>query len=183
MTQMSRLALLIDHDDSFIENIKFWLQPEFKVFVINHAEIASLDMKNYDLIVFSPGPKAPQDYPHSLKLLTQLEQPVLGICLGFQMMSVVSGGEVETYSPPQHGKTSLLKAAGAFDRLAVGRYHSLRCEPSDDFEVLATSRDDDCVMWAQHQTKKYLGFQFHPESFLTESSELYKKYILDWMIK
>ena len=183
MTQKSRSALLIDHDDSFIENIKFWLQPEFKVFVINHVEIASFDTKNYDLIVFSPGPKAPRDYPHSLKLMTTLKQPVLGICLGFQMMTEASGDQVETYSPPQHGKTSLLKAQGAFDNLAVGRYHSLRCKLSDNFEVLATSRDDDCVMWAEHKTKKYIGFQFHPESFLTESSELYKKYILDWMLQ
>jgi anthranilate/para-aminobenzoate synthase component II len=181
MTQMSRTALLIDHDDSFIWNIKFWLEPEFKVMVMNHAQISSSNPQNFDLIVLSPGPKSPLDYPQSLKLLTSLQQPVLGICLGFQMMTVTSGGIVETYSPPKHGKTSLLKAAPPFNQLAVGRYHSLHCKPGSDFKVLATSQDDNCIMWSEHKTKKQIGFQFHPESFLTESADLYKKYILDWM--
>ncbi len=181
MTQMSPNALIIDHDDSFIWNIKFWLEPEFKVTVVNHTQISTLNMKDYDLIVLSPGPKSPTDYPASLELLSSLTQPVLGICLGFQMMTVVSKGSVETYSPPKHGKTSLLKAMKPFDQLSVGRYHSLHCKPGNDFKILATSQDDNCVMWSEHKTKKQLGFQFHPESFLTESADLYKKYILDWM--
>lgn len=181
MTQLSPTALIIDHDDSFIWNIKFWLEPQFKVSVVHHAQISSINVNDYQLIVLSPGPKSPQDYPESLKLLSHLQQPVLGICLGFQMMTVVSNGIVETYSPPKHGKTSLLKAHAPFDQLAVGRYHSLHCKPGNDFKILATSQDDHCVMWSEHKTKKQLGFQFHPESFLTESADLYKKYILDWM--
>ena len=181
MTQMSRTALIIDHDDSFIWNIKFWLEPEFKVSVVHHAQTSSLNLKNYDLIVLSPGPKSPEDYPHSLDLLKSLEQPVLGICLGFQMMAVICNGAVEKYSPPKHGKISLLKAKAPFDQLAVGRYHSLRCKPGADFNVLATAADDNSIMWSEHKTKKLLGFQFHPESFFFFSADLYKKYILDWI--
>ncbi|MBC7458374.1 MAG: gamma-glutamyl-gamma-aminobutyrate hydrolase family protein [Bdellovibrionaceae bacterium] len=181
MTQLSYSALIIDHDDSFIWNIKFWLEPEFKVTMIHHAHTSSLNLGHYDLIVLSPGPKSPQDYPLSLKLLSTLQQPVLGICLGFQMMTMVSRGSVEAYSPPKHGKTSLLKSQAPFDQLAVGRYHSLHCKPGEDFKVLATSLDDNCIMWSEHKTKKQIGFQFHPESFLTESADLYKKYILEWM--
>lgn len=181
MTQMSRPALLIDHDDSFIWNIKFWLEPEFKVSVVHHAEISNIDLQNFDLIILSPGPKSPNDYPQSLELLSTLTKPVLGICLGFQMMTIASNGSVETYTPPLHGKTSLLKSKALFDQLAVGRYHSLHCKPGNDFTVLATSADDNCIMWSEHKTKKQLGFQFHPESFLTESADLYKKYILEWM--
>ncbi len=181
MAQMSRSALIIDHDDSFIWNIKFWLEPEFKVSVVHHRQTSTLNLKDYDLIILSPGPKSPQDYPRSLNLLKSLDQPVLGICLGFQMMTMISNGTVEKYSPPQHGKTSLLKAQAPFDQLAVGRYHSLRCKPGSDFKILATSADDDSIMWSEHKTKKQLGFQFHPESFLTESADLYKKYILEWI--
>ncbi len=181
MTKMFSTALIIDHDDSFIWNIKFWLQPEFNVSVINHAQIAAVNLQDYDLIVLSPGPKSPLDYPQSLELLSSMHQPVLGICLGFQMMTVASGGKVETYSPPKHGKTSRLKSMTPFDQLAVGRYHSLRCKPGTEFKVLATSQDDHSIMWSEHKTKKQIGFQFHPESFLTESADLYKKYILNWM--
>ncbi len=180
---MSKTALIVDHDDSFIWNIKFWLEPEFAVTVIHHLKTTELNFVEYDLVVFSPGPKSPEDYPHSLKLLSMIERPVLGICLGFQLLTANNQGVVEKYAPPLHGKTSLLKALAPFNHLAVARYHSLRCQPGSTFETIATAQDDDCVMWSKHKTKKQMGFQFHPESFLTESPLLYKKYILDWLAR
>lgn len=176
---MQKTALIIDHDDSFIWNIKFWLQPEFEVSMTNHSEQLTADVLNkYDLIVLSPGPKSPENYPQSLKLLhSNLNTPILGICLGLQMMTVSEGGLVAAYTPPLHGKTSKLNVNG----LKVARYHSLRCQPTDHFEIKATSLDDQSVMWMQHKTKKQMGFQFHPESFLTESSAIYKQHVIDWM--
>lgn len=171
-------ALIIDHDDSFIWNIKFWLEPEFSVTILNHSQLNNQAVfSHYDLIVMSPGPKSPQDYPRSLELIKNLNQPVLGICLGFQMMTLLSGGSVQAYTPPRHGKTSVLDT----NHLKVGRYHSLKCLPSKDFKVMAYSQDDQCVMWAEHLTKKQIGFQFHPESFLTEQSEIYKQHVLKWI--
>lgn len=179
---MTRTALIIDHDDSFIWNIKFWLEPELQVSILNHRHLTTFEKLNYfDLIILSPGPKAPMDYPASLNILNSVDKPILGICLGFQMMILNSQGKVMTYSPPKHGKTSLLESSHEFQGLKVGRYHSIHCQPSTDFKILATSQDDHCVMWGQHISKKQMGFQFHPESFLTENPELYKKYILNWM--
>lgn len=182
---MHKSALIIDHNDSFVWNIKSWLEPEFKITMMNYSEIASssLFLESFDLIILSPGPKSPQDYPHSLNLLESHQaQPILGICLGFQMMVLSAGGQVEKYSPPRHGKKSWLQTENnLFRNRQVGRYHSLKCLPSSDFKILAYSEDDQCVMWAEHQTRKQIGFQFHPESFLTESPELYKKYLLDWI--
>lgn len=186
---MVKKALIIDHDDSFIWNIKFWLEPEFNTTIINHSALSELPnpkqfCEKFDLIIFSPGPKSPSDYPASLNLLRSLAQPVVGICLGFQMMISIAEGQVAPYSPPLHGKTSALDCAKLteFHNLAVARYHSLHCIPSEQFKILAYTQDDRTVMWAQHKTKKHLGFQFHPESFLTEHADKYKNYILKWMI-
>lgn len=176
-------ALLIDHDDSFTYNVKTWLSARFEVDVIHHLDLKISESKKYDLIVFSPGPKSPTDYPHSLEKLLHIpfDQHVLGICLGLQMMTIAENGKVKTYSPPLHGKTSVLKSSvNAINGKKIARYHSMICEiPETEFKTIATA--DNYPMWVEHQTKRWMGFQFHPESFLTEDSELYLNALIDWV--
>jgi anthranilate/para-aminobenzoate synthase component II len=184
-TQAPRLtALLIDHDDSFTYNVKTWLSACFLVDVVHHLDFKRLsDSKKYDLIVFSPGPKSPTDYPHSLKTLlnTPISQPILGICLGLQMMTIAENGKVTTYSPPSHGKTSDLKSSvSTFHGKKVARYHSMICEiPETQFKIIAYA--DNYPMWVEHKTKRWIGFQFHPESFLTEDPDLYLQVLTEWV--
>lgn len=179
-------ALLIDHDDSFTYNVKAWLSARFDVDVVHHMNFKKIsESKKYNLIVFSPGPKSPTDYPHSLEKLlnTPIDQPVLGICLGLQMMTIAENGKVTTYSPPLHGKTSVLKSTvSALHGKKVARYHSMICEtPETQFEIIAHS--DNYPMWVEHKTKRWMGFQFHPESFLTENSDVYLKALTEWVNK
>ena len=111
---------------------------------------------------------------------------VFGVCLGLQMMAVSCGMKVSTYSPPLHGKTSKLRTLHSdlkeFDGLSVARYHSIRVEgASNEFRLLAVSADDQQPMWFQHQTKKWMAVQFHPESFLTESPERHLSFLKKWL--
>ena len=180
-------ALLIDHDDSFIWNIKSWLDSQFFVEIINYKELIikkENEYSEYNLIILSPGPKHPADYTKSLQFLQilPLNKNVLGICLGWQMMVLSEKGSVHQYSPPVHGKISTLNSEIAlFHQLKVARYHSLTTKPSNDFQVLATSSDDQQIMWGKHKKRKWIGFQFYPESFLTESKHLYLDYLIQWM--
>jgi anthranilate synthase/aminodeoxychorismate synthase-like glutamine amidotransferase len=185
-------ALLIDHDDSFTQNLKHWLLQLFKeIVLINHTEIAELQkkQKSYDLIVLSPGPKHPQDYLSTINFLKTLpnSQAVFGVCLGLQMMALACNEKVLPYSPPQHGKTSelslLTTALSHFSNLKVARYHSLKVELQSalHFEILAHSQDDFHPMWLQHKKNKWMGVQFHPESFLTEKPELHLQALQRWM--
>lgn len=179
-------AILIDHDDSFTFNLRHWLQGFIAdVTIINHRALLNYDclpnLSNYQLVVLSPGPKSPQDYPHTMNWINQIpmEHPILGICLGMQLMTVACGGEVSKYTPPSHGKTSKLKTDLPFQDLTVARYHSLRCSSLDQFNILATS--DDLPMWIKHKSKKWIGLQFHPESFLTDGSDQLQNFFKGWI--
>lgn len=191
----SMKALLIDHDDSFTQNLKHWLSPSFDdVHIINHLQISEVQSfssaeNHFDLVVLSPGPKSPKDYPHILHWLQMAETnfPIFGVCLGLQMMAQISGHSVSTYSPPKHGKTSNLKIYHpnfkSFEDLAVARYHSLRVDSDieKNFHLIAQAADDHSVMWLQHKTKKWQGVQFHPESFITEKPNLHLQALQQWV--
>lgn len=181
-------AILIDHDDSFTYNLQHWLAPictELKV--INHRDL----QKNLhaNLVVLSPGPKNPQEYPHVLDFINNLSSrtAVYGVCLGLQTLVYASGGKIKAYAPPLHGKKSKLEVTAPLYRFLhnseVARYHSLYCADYNPqlFETLARSQDDKLPMWLKHREKKWMGVQFHPESFLTEKSDLHLKVLNDWL--
>lgn len=186
-------ALLIDHDDSFTYNLRSWLNPIFQeIAVVNHRDFATTPSTQFDLIIISPGPKSPKDYPQTLQQIQKLDpaQKVLGICLGMQMLAHLENILVSPYTPPKHGKKSLLKIQDdtfiKFNGLKVARYHSLACDLLQSqkiFQVIAVSHDDSKPMWIQHSHKNWLGWQFHPESFLTENADLFLQEIKKWCAK
>ncbi len=188
-------AVLIDHDDSFTYNLRHWLKPLCsQIEVFNHLDFfkTATKIEAGALVVLSPGPKNPIDYPQTLDWLLSVPKhtPVFGVCLGLQMMAHTAQVLVKPYSPPLHGKKSKLKILSheliELQGLEVARYHSLYCDFSgaqSAFEVLAVSADDGLPMWAQHKTKNWSGVQFHPESFLTEAADLHLAYLKKWLSK
>lgn len=181
-------ALLIDHDDSFTYNLQHWLAPLFsEVQVLSHRELSQFKLA--ELIVLSPGPKHPMDYPHVIELINRLSQrtPVFGVCLGMQLMVTACGGEVKSYSPPMHGKSSALHVLDPklkeLHGAQVARYHSLSCNQLPaDFTLLAKNEADQLPLWIQHRQKKWLGVQFHPESFMTEKADIHRRLLSEWLL-
>ncbi len=181
-------TVLVDHDDSFTYNLQKWLAPACtEITVVNHRELSKNLHAN--LVVLSPGPKTPADYPHVLEFVKNLSgrTAVYGVCLGLQMLVQLSGGKISPYTPPLHGKKSKLvvgdKLYQALNNSFVARYHSLYCSQfsENEFETLARSEDDKLPMWLKHKTKKWMGVQYHPESFLTQKADLHLKALTDWL--
>ncbi len=180
---MSKI-LFIDNFDSFSYNLvdEFESLGHELLVVRNQVELDTLIAlaEQSDLLVISPGPGSPKNAGNCLALLDRVvgKLPVLGICLGHQLIIEQQGGRVEKAPLPVHGKSAQIQhnETHCFEGLAnpfnVGRYHSLVAhEIPPSLEVLATV--DSLVMSVFDQQKKLLGFQFHPESILTiEGSRL-----------
>lgn len=188
-------VLLVDHHDSFIYNIVAWLQQHLVISILNIDEFNSLSPKEFNDylkknsitgIILSPGPKSPHDYPNSLNLEKTYPGPIFGVCLGFQMMLANRGHVLFAYTPPVHGKcTSITISHPLFSSvkmpIKVARYHSLGFnEVKQDQDIIAYEETNRLPMVYLNEHEKRLGFQFHPESFLTERSEELAQIIANW---
>lgn len=174
------MILIIDHFDSFSHNLLQLvggLQLEARVCRCDEIGVEELLEQRPRAILLSPGPGRPEDTHVTPRYLADPRSwtiPCIGVCLGFQAMSLAWGGEVVPAAEIVHGKTVQLARpshpifSGLSDPLVVGRYHSL-CVPVDSLpqsvEVLCRHRE--MAMFALDRHKPWAGLQFHPESFLT----------------
>jgi len=180
---------MIDNYDSFTYNL-FQLFSTFDIEVVvfrNDAiSIENILKIKFDWICISPGPKTPKDAGISALLVKRLYKkvPILGVCLGMQVINEVFGGKT-TFAPfPIHGKKDLVyhNGKGIFKGIPspfrVARYHSLQCYPvASSLEILARSSDG-VVMGIAHPRYHLYGVQFHPESFMSEyGRELIKNFL------
>ena len=174
-------TLLIDNYDSFTYNLYHYLETlKCKVDVVRNDKIESKEIlkKNYKKIVISPGPGNPSEAGNCLKIVKNLYQkiPILGVCLGHQVIGQVFGAKIISAQKLMHGKTSkiLHNKLGIFkgikNNLIGTRYHSLiidRKTLSKDF-IITAKTSDNVIMGIMHKRYNLHGVQFHPESISTK---------------
>ena len=173
--------ILIDNYDSFTFNLYHYLSSlKVKVDVIRNDQITSNEIlkRKYNKIVISPGPGNPDQSGNCLKIVRSLYKkiPILGVCLGHQIIGQVFGSKIVQAKKLMHGKTSKIisKKLGILKNLPKSfeatRYHSLIIDKktlSKHLEITAESKDG-LVMGVQHKKYAVHGVQFHPESIKTK---------------
>ena len=176
------MILLVDHQDSFTRNLEHLLAGFDEVLVRDRREIDDSSCRDADMIVFSPGPGNPDQYPETQALCRAWtgKKPILGICLGFQLILQVEGARIVRQSQVLHGVETEIEFdpssktySGLPPSLRVARDHSLRVDPAslDDLpdSISITGRDPlrDAPLSFEDTKRKLFGLQYHPESFLT----------------
>ena len=183
--------LLIDNYDSFNYNLYHYISKFKKnVDVIRNDKIDSKTIlkKKYDKIVISPGPGNPDQAGNCLKIVKNIHKkiPILGVCLGHQIIGQVFGGKIINAKNLMHGKTSLIQhnKKGLFrniqNNFIATRYHSLIINrkhfPKD--LIITAETENKTIMGLMHKEYNVHGFQFHPESISTKvGMKLIKNFI------
>jgi anthranilate synthase/aminodeoxychorismate synthase-like glutamine amidotransferase len=183
------MIYIIDHNDSFTNNVIHQFSLFDKVESDNYDNINEIKLKKASVIVFSPGPGSPKDYPATAKIYKRFKgkKKIIGICLGFQQILYCEGAKIIEQRKIYHGFQSSIKVINDKSlfkkdkKFKVGRYHSLKLkEPFKikDFEITMRCLESKVAMTFENTKDKIYGFQFHPESFLTENGNLLIKKIL-----
>jgi anthranilate synthase/aminodeoxychorismate synthase-like glutamine amidotransferase len=183
--------LLIDNYDSFTYNLYHYISKLKKnVEVVRNDKINSKTIlrKKYNKIVISPGPGNPSQAGNCLKIVKDVYKkiPILGVCLGHQVIGQVFGGKIIRAKNLMHGKTSKIihYRKGLFKNIQnnfqATRYHSLvvdRKHLPRNLIITAETKNK-TIMGLMHKDYNIHGFQFHPESISTKMGmKLIKNFI------
>lgn len=99
----------------------------------------------------------------------QLERPVLGICLGMQLMGLHRGGVLDQHLPTtlatadQHWGKREHPIAGSLGQGTVHSHHRQAIIDAGELTVVATAPDAVIEAIRDDQRPFYLGVQWHPE--------------------
>ena len=172
--------ILIDNYDSFTFNVYHYLSSlGAKVEVFRNDKITSKEItkKRYNKIVISPGPGNPDQSGNCIRIVKSFYKiiPILGVCLGHQIIGQVFGSKIIEAKKLMHGKTSIIMSKkigilkNAPRKFEATRYHSLIIDKktlSKDL-IITAETEDGIIMGIMHKRYNVHGVQFHPESIKT----------------
>jgi len=175
------MILMLNNRDSFVFNLARYLTElggEMEIVDSDRISLEEIRRLAPEAIIISPGPCTPAEAGISLDAVRAFagRAPILGVCLGHQVIAAAYGWTVTRAKAPAHGRAARITHSGerlfrglpaAFE---VGLYHSLvAAAPAGEARLIidAVSPAGE-VMALSHATHPVYGIQFHPESILTE---------------
>jgi len=150
----------------------------------NTTSVSEIDA---DALVLSGGaPRVAWESPrlgNCSDYLNEFHGPIMGICVGLQLMAIHCGGKAGPSKVPEYGlaKIRVIEEDDLFKGLPkeflVWESHNDEVKDAPGFRVLAVS--ENCSVQAvKHLAKPYYGVQFHPEVNNTEhGEEIYKNFV------
>ena len=185
------MILLIDNYDSFVFNLERYVRRLGVPTRVERSDQVQLDHiadGHYSAVILSPGPKAPAQAGRSLEVVKRFhtQVPILGVCLGHQVICQALGGKIIRAPRAVHGQSSPIEHqqsrlfAGLPSPFQAARYHSLIAERSSlPTELRGTGmtarvvgenavEHPPIVMSVEHVELPVFGVQFHPESILSD---------------
>ena len=173
------MVLILDNYDSFTYNLAQYVGQFEDLQIYRNDKISLQDIRTIkpEKIIISPGPGKPEDAGISINLVKEFfnKIPILGVCLGHQV--IVSAFEGQIIQAPEivHGKTSKIihNDSDIFHQIPetfeAARYHSLIADRETFPSVLriTAQTESKLIMAVEHNCYPVYGVQFHPESIAT----------------
>lgn len=188
-------VLLVNNDsDSWDELQATASAAGYEITPVTCRTIGAIDPLGYDLAILSGGwfyddpVEMLQNYAEELEFIKSAPIPILGICVGMQLMHIAEDEALSLLGERQSGwkdidVTVTGRAMFGFgEKQKVFKNHDRAIiETNPNFEVLATSPGFTEMML--HKSKPLLGVQFHPEMGDTTDAADMMKILVDALVE
>ncbi|WP_067498775.1 anthranilate synthase family protein [Actinoplanes sp. TFC3] len=163
-----RTAVIVDAEDTFTAMLRHQLCA--LGLAVTVAAWSTPDIPPADLLVLGPGPGDPAGSTPKMHRLREVAaralatgQPVLGVCLGHQILAGILGLPLLRRDLPYQG---LAREIGLFGRTRKVGFYSSFTAVAGPVEGVELAADADGTVHAL-RGKGFAGVQFHPESVLS----------------
>jgi para-aminobenzoate synthetase len=158
--------LLINNGTTYLKELEKWIGSEYDLVDFDQKP----DLTGYDLVVLSGGHTYPvmnhdKEFGTEIELIKSSNKPIIGICLGFELIAHVFGCKLVHLGDSQHGSKIIEKT---FDHDLFPEkfeaYESHQWAVRDlSGELKELARSEFGVEAFKHKNLPIIGFQFHPE--------------------
>jgi GMP synthase-like glutamine amidotransferase len=176
-------VLVVDNGTSYLPELTALLHGA-KLTTISFEELTGHTFDDYDLIVLSGGHKFAimghrRKYARELKLIRESTQPIIGICLGMELIVVAYGGTLRLLRKRVHRTVEIrvtrddpIAATGKLFEVFESHRRSVKKLPPS---LVALAHSNQGIEIIRHKERPVYGFQFHPE--MTKSNNIFKQTI------
>lgn len=176
---------IVDNGSKYLDNIIARISTHHEYFVQTYSPYESLDPKDADIIILSGGMQneVADDlkngdpwYRHEFTLIQESQIPILGICLGLQMIAVALGGSLKRLPYLVDAtKTIYLTTYGQellqLNTLQVHEKHQWTVTNYESTGLQLVADSNDGVETLYYPERNIIGTQFHPEIDVNDESE------------
>ena len=143
-----------------------------RVRVLPHtASVAQALAADLDGLVLSPGPGDPARLDHQVAIARaaiEQERPLLGICLGHQIVGLAAGGRTRRLRFGHHGANHPIRDLDSGQVQVTAQNHEVTViadslPPGNGFRVSQLNLNDNSVEGLRHATLPVETVQYHPE--------------------
>lgn len=123
-----------------------------------------------DAFILSNGPGDPRVLKDSIQEITKIligDKPILGICLGSQLMAMAAGASIEKLKFGHRGHNHPIYEVGNNKGFISSQNHGYVIDEKTlkgDWKVWFRNANDESVEGIKHTSKPFWGVQFHPEA-------------------
>ncbi|HEY8892303.1 MAG TPA: carbamoyl phosphate synthase small subunit [Clostridium sp.] len=122
---------------------------------------------NPDLVFLSNGPGNPEDLQEVIEMVKEIigKKPIVGICLGHQLLALALGGETKKLKFGHRGCNHPVKDIEENKVYITSQNHGYYVSRlPEDMEVTHVSVNDGTIEGMKHKNLPIFSVQFHPEA-------------------